>query len=189
MARPIQASWVEFRKTMKYVSGVIFAAMSLHRTTRRRFVQAAGIAGVTLGGSGLASARGHSRNFRAHLAGENEVPPVETNARGQTTFQLSRDGDELSYRLIVANIEDVVAAHIHCAPAGVNGPVGVTLFAGGPTSEPGVLAEGTITEPDEGNGCGWESLDDVLDAIRSGDAYVNVHTVANPPGEIRGQIH
>jgi hypothetical protein len=141
------------------------------------------------------------RNFVAPLNGDEEVPLRDTNARGLAKFQLSREGGELGYKLIVANIENVAAAHIHCAPMGVNGPVGVTLFVGSPGSGrfDGVLAEGTITAPDSGNGCGWMSLDDVLDAMRSGSAYVNVHTndrVAPPNtgpgdfpgGEIRGQI-
>lgn len=168
--------------------------MSHNDMTRRRFVTAVGLGGLTIGGSGVAGANGgpggrKQRNFRTHLNGRNEVPAVDTNAQGQVTFQLNRTKDELSYKLIVANIEDVVAAHIHCAPPDENGPVGVTLFSAGPTSDSGVLAEGTVLGPDDGNGCGWETLDDVLEAMRSGDTYVNVHTVANPPGEIRGQIH
>lgn len=150
---------------------------------------AVGLSGLPLTTTGVAAARGHSRNYRAHLSGENEVPPVDTNAQGQAKFRLDRAGDELHYKLIVANIEDVVAAHVHCAPADENGPVGVTLFSGGPTSASGPLAEGTVTAPDDGNGCGWETLDDVIAAMRSGEAYVNVHTLDNPPGEIRGQIH
>lgn len=165
--------------------------MSWHDATRRRFVATAGFAGAALCGTGVAAGRpgnGGNRNFRTHLSGDEEVPPVDTDAQGQAKFQLNRAGDALQYKLIVANIDDVVASHIHCAPAGENGPVGVTLFSGGPTSDPGTLAEGTITGPDDGNGCGWETLDDVLAAVRSGEAYVNVHTLANPPGEIRGQI-
>ena len=163
--------------------------MPPHTTTRRRFATALGVGGLALSGTGVVSARGHNRNFRAHLSGDNEVPPVETNAQGQAKFQLDRAGDELRYKLVVANIDDVVAAHVHCAPEGENGPVGVTLFSGGPTSESGPLAEGTITEPDDGNGCGWETLADAVEAMRSGAAYVNVHTLEHPPGEIRGQIH
>ena len=165
--------------------------MSWHDTTRRRFVATAGLAGATLAGTGVAAGRhgnGGNRNFRTHLSGDEEVPPVDTDAQGQAKFQVNRVGDALQYRLIVANIDDVVASHIHCASEGENGPVGVTLFGGGPTSDPGTLAEGTITEPDPGNACGWSDLDDVLAAMRSGDTYVNVHTLANPPGEIRGQI-
>lgn len=126
--------------------------------------------------------------FRAHLSGDEEVPPVETSAQGQALVRTSDSGTALEYRLIVANIEDVFASHIHCAPDGVNGPVGVTLFVGGPVSPDGVLAEGTVAAPDEANACGWEDVDDVVTAMRAGSAYVNVHTLEHPPGEIRGQL-
>lgn len=126
--------------------------------------------------------------FTAHLSGVEEVPPVDTRARGQAIFKINREVAELDFKLIVANIEDVVAAHIHCAPKGVNGPVGVTLFSGGPVTVNGVLAQGTVTTPDAGNGCDWETIADVETAMRNDSAYVNVHTAANPGGEIRGQI-
>ena len=142
-----------------------------------------------------------SKNFVSPLSGAEEVPVRETNARGNAIFHLSSDGSALSYKLIVANIHNTFAAHIHCGSAGVNGPVGVTLFLGAPASGrfDGVLAQGTITAPDPGNACGWGTLAEVVDAMRSGNTYVNVHTNdgIDPPntgpgdfpgGEIRGQI-
>jgi hypothetical protein len=142
-----------------------------------------------------------STNFVAPLNGGEEVPPRDTNARGVATFKLSSDGTGLDFKVNVANIENVFAAHIHCGAVGVNGPVGVTLFSGtlGGGRIEGTLAEGTITVPDPGNGCGWADLDAVLAAIASGNTYVNVHTndgVAPPNtgpgdfpgGEIRGQV-
>ena len=138
----------------------------------------------------VGTAAAQPNNFRAHLSGGEENPPVTTNATGQAVFQLNSSGTTLSFRLIVANIDNVVAAHIHCAPAGANGPVGVTLFSGGgPGSVRGVLSEGTITVPDSGNGCGWANLAAVIANMQSGNAYVNVHTSPGvPSGEIRGQI-
>ena len=125
-------------------------------------------------------------NHVTHCKGHNEVPPVETQGQCQAIFKV-RNGN-LSYKLIVANLEDVVAAHIHCAPIGSNGPVGVTLFAGSPSTISGILAQGPILAPDGGNGCGWADVDDILAAIASGNTYVNVHTLASLPGEVRGQI-
>jgi hypothetical protein len=125
-------------------------------------------------------------NFVAPMSGDEEVPPVETQARGVAKFKLRDQG--LVFKVNVANIEDVVASHIHCGAVGVNGPIGVTLFAGGPVSVNGTLAKGVITAPDEDNGCGWTDLDAVVAALESGNTYVNVHTVANPGGEIRGQV-
>lgn len=129
-----------------------------------------------------------TKNFTAHLSGGEEVPPVATSAQGQAAFMFNADLSAMAFKLVAANIENVVAAHIHCAPAGVSGPVGVTLFSGGPVSPNGSLADGSAAAPDAGNSCSWAGLQDVLTAIETGNAYVNVHTQANPRGEIRGQI-
>jgi hypothetical protein len=129
------------------------------------------------------------QEFDATLSGANEVPPVETGATGEATFAIEESGESLSYEVSVADIDNAVAAHIHCGPNDANGPVGVTLYDGDPVSEDGTLASGTITEPDSGNGCGWESLADVVAALRGDHTYVNVHTEGNPAGEVRGQIH
>lgn len=137
---------------------------------------------------------GSKANFRAHLTGDAEVPPVETKATGQAVFRLNKDGDELFYKLIVANIEDVAQAHIHRAPAGQNGPVVAWLYPSSPPPVPipgrtdGVLAEGTITDADLVGPLEGGSLADLIDAIRAGNTYVNVHTAEHPSGEIRGQI-
>jgi CHRD domain-containing protein len=138
-----------------------------------------------------------SKNFGAHLRGGAEVPPVDTKARGNSIFGLSKSGDALRFKLIVANIEGVTQAHIHCGAAGVNGPVVVFLFGPDPAGVTvnGVLAKGTITNADvipapDSSACpgGLANFDELIAKMRAGDAYVNVHTIANPGGEIRGQI-
>lgn len=142
----------------------------------------------------LAAAQASPRNFVAPLSGDQEVPPADTDATGVSIFQLSRDGSELSYRLNVANIENVTQAHIHVGARGVNGPVVVWLYPDGPPAQlipgrtSGTLATGTITADDLVGPLAGASLDDLLDTIRAGNAYVNVHTLQFPPGEIRGQI-
>lgn len=134
--------------------------------------------------------------FVAHLSGAEEVAaiPVETRATGQAVFRLSRDGSTLEYRLIVANIQNVTMAHIHLAPAGANGPVVVWLYPDGPPAQllpgrsSGVLATGTIQAADLVGLLAGASLDELIDELRAGNAYVNVHTTAYPAGEVRGQI-
>lgn len=138
---------------------------------------------LSLTSAGIAQASGASR---AQLTGDEEAPPVDTPARGTMVIVVNPNG--VSYNLVVNNARDIVAAHIHCAPLGVNGPVGVTLFAGSPLTKNGILASGPILAPDTSNGCGWLDLDDVAAAIESGDTYVNVHTLSHLPGEIRGQL-
>jgi hypothetical protein len=128
--------------------------------------------------------------FTAQLSGAEEVPPVETNARGNTVFTLSPDGNSLNYILIVSNIDRVTQAHIHLAPSGQNGPVVAFLFG---LSEPtgrvnGILEKGTITANDLVGQLEGQSLSDLIELMRAGNSYVNVHTVDYPAGEIRGQI-
>jgi hypothetical protein len=139
--------------------------------------------------------RHEDRHFRARLSGDNEVPAVDTDARGSAKFKLNRDGDELQFKLRAFKIEDVTAAHIHCGAKGVNGPVAAFLYAGPVVTPHGILSEGTLTAADvvvlpDSAACpgGIADFDDLIAKMRSGDAYVNVHTMANPGGEIRGQV-
>jgi CHRD domain len=149
----------------------------------------------------LAPSASAKDNFVATLSGDEEVPARDTQAVGVAKFKLREGGTALTFKVNVSNIQNVVAAHIHCGAVGVNGPVGVTLFVAAPAGGRvnGTLAEGTISAPDPGNACGWTDLAAVLAAIESGATYVNVHTndgvaPANtgpgdfPGGEIRGQI-
>src|SRR5919106_5040933 len=117
-------------------------------------------------------------HFIAKLDGTQEVPPRTTYAVGQASFRI-RDETQLDFTLTKLNVKNFVAVHIHCAPAGENGPVGVTLFGpiapgGGPVEW--TLIQGTITAPDADNGCGWIDLAAVVEALRSGNTYVNLHT-------------
>ena len=135
------------------------------------------------------------------MNGDQEVPPRTTDATGQATFQL-RDETQLDFTLNLVNTKNVVAAHIHCAPAGENGAVGVTLFdpvIPGEGSVDVTSIRGTITAPDTDDGCEWADLAALVEAMRRGNAYVNVHTDdgVDPPdtgpgdfpgGENRGQI-
>jgi hypothetical protein len=144
-----------------------------------------------------------ARDFRAvNLNGGEEVPPRETNAHGTAIFSVSEDGSELSFKLIVANIENVVAAHIHIGAAGVNGPVVLFLYENavpGSGRFSGVLSTGTATAADLVGPLEGQPLSDLIEAIEAGNAYVNVHTNdgVDPPnqgpgdfpgGEIRAQI-
>lgn len=143
---------------------------------------------------GVPALSADSANYRTHLSGAEEVPAVDTRATGQAIFKLSADGTELHYKLIVANIEDVMMAHIHLAPAGENGDVVVWLYPDGPPPQliegrfQGVLATGTITDADLVGPLVGATMADLIEEIESGNTYVNVHTEANPGGEVRGQI-
>jgi len=146
--------------------------------------------------AGPAAAAGPNRVFVAPLWGRQEVPSVQTRSVGLALFKLNSEETEMKYALIVAKGDDVTQAHIHCGAPGVNGPVVVFLYGLGPTVDVnGILATGVITagsvipRPDS-PACpgGVADLADVLQKMRSGEAYANVHTVEFPGGEIRGKI-
>lgn len=132
--------------------------------------------------------------FGTHMSGRNETPSRPTAAQGQLTLRLQAGGTAADYKLLVANIEDVTQAHIHLAPPGVPGPVIVWLYPAAPPAQvipgrfDGVLAEGAITDAGVVGPLAGQGLAGLVAAIRAGNAYANVHTVAFPPGAIRGQI-
>jgi hypothetical protein len=146
-------------------------------------------------------------NVGTHLKGRYEVPLRNTDAQGQAIFRVSDDGQSVDYKLIASNIDNAFMAHIHMGSSTVAGPIVVWLF---PSTAPvpgplgsgrhdGVLAEGTFTAANLVGPLAGHPLSDLLAAIQSGNAYVNVHTTdgqgaANtgpgdfPGGEIRGQL-
>jgi hypothetical protein len=141
-------------------------------------------------------------NFVVPVTGGEEVPARPTSASGDTFIMVSPDGSQITYRLRVANIQNVIAAHIHLGARGTNGPIVAFLFGnvppgGGPRE--GVLADGTITAANLIGPLQGRPLSALIEALQSGNAYVNVHTndgtgAANtgagdfPGGEVRGQI-
>ena len=145
-----------------------------------------------------------AKNFGTHLNGDEEVPERACPGQGEATYQLSDDGLQLSYKLIASNINNVVAAHIHLAPLGVNGPIVLFLFGSPPVPpgggrQSGVLGQGTATAANLVGPLTGHPLSDLVTNMREGGAYTNVHTndgVAPtntgcgdfPGGEIRGQI-
>jgi hypothetical protein len=130
------------------------------------------------------------QEFTANLTGDSEVPPVTTNATGTAEFELNDDGDEMSYDIEVEDIEGVLFSHIHQGSDSENGPIVVPLFnASEPTDEvDGTLESGDFAAEDFEGPLQGQNMTDLVDAIEGGQAYVNVHTEANPPGEIRGTI-
>jgi hypothetical protein len=132
--------------------------------------------------------------FQADLSGSNEVPARDTAATGVCGFVVT--GDRVDFSITTAGLSSgVVGAHIHLAPAGTNGPVRVPFInpnlAGTNTQTPfnapnqGILMENSFGGSDVTGGL---TLADILSAMRSGNAYCNIHTVNFPGGEIRGQI-
>jgi hypothetical protein len=124
-----------------------------------------------------------SETFTATLTGSAERPnPVVTNATGSASVTFNPATSTYSYTLNVSNITGVTAAHIH-GPATVDQAAGILVPLTSPTtaSVTGTFTASAIT-------AAGISGDSLLALLRSGHTYVNVHTAANPAGEVRGQL-
>ncbi len=111
--------------------------------------------------------------FFATLTGAQEVPPVTTTASGTGRFIYDPATGTLSGTVETTNITGT-AGHLHTGAVGVSGPVTIP-FTGGPTTWT-VAATTVLT-------------DEQVKTLLGGNFYANVHTPANPGGEIRGQVY
>jgi hypothetical protein len=138
-----------------------------------------------------------SRVFKARLDGFTEVPSVSSTGEGTFRARVDRDRTSIDFDLTYENLEGAVtaAAHIHLGERHTNGGVSAFLCGGG--GKPACPAEsarirGTIVADDVigpgAQGIDAGELDELIDAMRAGATYVNVHTDKHPGGEIRGII-
>jgi hypothetical protein len=160
--------------------------------TMRRFAWMGVVALAGLASVSCNDALEDKEVFVATLSGAEEVPARSTAANGSAQFIV--EGDSITYSLEIDDISSVTAAHIHAAPGapGVNGPVRLFLYPvrqGDPapqvtTGDRMILAQATVPSSNV-NGITFQEL---LEAMRTGNAYVNVHTTTFPGGEMRGTI-
>lgn len=106
------------------------------------------------------------------LTGDQEVPPVRTDAIGRGQITVSAEG-AVAGSIQVTGVP-VTMAHIHVGASGSNGPVIVPLARTG---------EGVWSVPP-----GTRLTPEQLARYQAGELYVNVHTAANPGGEVRAQL-
>ncbi len=115
------------------------------------------------------------RLLTASLTGANEVPgPGDPDGTGTAVVSVKPSSQRLCFELSVDNIAPATAAHVHDGPAGVAGPVVVTL-----------------TPPSDGSSEGCVTADKtLLKDIKKNPAeyYVNVHNAEFPAGAVRGQL-
>lgn len=130
------------------------------------------------------------QRFSAKLSGSSEVPPITSKSSGIATFDLNSAGDQMKYVLNVTNINHVIAAHIHKGKITENGDIVVNLFipAKATGEVNGTLAHSGINSTSLIGPLKGKQMSDLINLIKTGQAYVNVHTTQNPPGEVRGQI-
>lgn len=133
-----------------------------------------------------------AQTFLAFMNGAQEVPEVITDTTGIAVVLMNDDFSEASFALMVNKGQAVTAAHIHCGVVGVDGPVVATLAGsvpGGHNVDGWWIINAALTDANVDNlaGCG-NNLQELATHMRNLNAYVNVHTVKNGGGEVRGQL-
>ena len=132
------------------------------------------LATLALGAAIAFSGTAFAEKMQATLDGKSEVPPNASAGTGTADIDYDPATKKLSWKLTYSGLSGpATAAHFHGpAEAGKNG--GVAVAIPNATSSP---AEGSATLTDA------QAAD-----LTAGKYYVNVHTAANPGGEIRGQV-
>jgi hypothetical protein len=120
------------------------------------------------------------------------VPNVKTSAGGTATFEMSKDGNAIHYKLTVDKIENATMAHVH--EVGDNGAPSAILTwvyplkGEAPSLRPGktsgTLAEGDITADNLAGPMKGKPVKELFEALEHGKAGVAVHTKQNPGGEL-----
>ncbi len=113
-----------------------------------------------------------AQEVRVTLVGGEETPPVATSATGSGTIDVKAD-KSVSGAITTKGLTGT-AAHIHVGAPGASGPPIITLTQG---------PDGTWTVP-----AGSKLTDEQFATFKRGGLYVNVHSAAHGPGEIRGQL-
>jgi len=150
----------------------------------------ASIAVIEGGGTGCLSPYPPGPPDLRELSGAQEVPPNSFFSYGFGRYELSADETELRFIITAFGLSGpVTAAHFHNAQASVVGPVVLDLapFLTEVETEVYEMVEREVALAGASSFADW-SIDNVVEEIRAGRVYVNLHTDAYPDGEIRGQV-
>src|SRR5262245_19833495 len=174
------------------------------RASRKVFgVLGLAIATVCVGSATADDRRHREEVVRARMVGYNEVPTLSSTGRGRFKAVIDEEAGTIEYTLSYQDLGSAVAqAHIHIGQRHTNGGIMVFLCTNAGNAPPGITVQacpaqpaeitGTLTAADvfgpAAQGVAAGEFAEVLQAIRAGSAYANVHTANFPAGEIRGQI-
>lgn len=121
-----------------------------------------------------------SPTVSATLSGAQETPPVVSPGSGTASVTISDAG--ITFNHSISGLLNITSSHLHLGAADANGPVLFNLGGANVTS-----ASGTLTAADLNPAAGI-TFADAVNAILSGNTYVQVHTLAVSAGELRGQL-
>ena len=143
---------------------------------RRRFASIA-LFGAACVIAAAVPASAETVTLKTQLAGSNEVPPNTTSGAGEVTATYDTASKKLTWKGDYSGLTGpAIMAHFHGpADPGKNAPVVIPIFMNPAAAKSSFEGSATLNEQQEKQ-------------LLAGEWYVNVHTEANKPGEIRGQL-
>lgn len=142
------------------------------------------------GGSSVTIIPGAPTTLKAVLRPGQENHPVASTATAFSDLVISADNRTLGVNIVASNLNNVTLAHIHIGKVGTDGPPIFTLLSTPGAPQTLTALNKSLTEADltPQPAKGINTFSDAINAIANGDCYVNIHTTANPAGELRGQV-
>jgi hypothetical protein len=142
--------------------------------SRRHLIVAGCLTGIM---TWAAPSQAAPQSFKVTLTGAQQVPPVQTSATGTADLSYDPTTRVVTWSVTYSGLSGpATMAHFHGpAAAGKNGPPVIWLTEKGKPAESPIKGQATLT-PEQAQ------------QFNAGEWYINVHTQANPGGEVRGQV-
>ena len=143
---------------------------------------------IVVGATGSNPVDGANEKYRAKLSGKNEVPKVNSTAKGIASFKSKKD--ILTWKINVTGLTNKTGAQLYLGNNSVKGDLIVDLLKISNHSQTplGLVLNGKISASDLQGPLQGKSVKDLKSAMNNSQTYVNILTGDHPDGEIRGTL-
>ena len=143
---------------------------------------------IVIGANGLIDVNGQKEKYRVKLLGKNEVPKVNSTAKGSASFKSKKD--ILTWKINVTGLSNTTGAQLYLGNKSSKGDIIVDLMKSGNQSKTplGFLMNGKISAADLKGPMQGKTVMDLKSAMNNSQTYVNILTSAHPDGELRGPV-
>lgn len=143
---------------------------------------------MVIGANGLFDVNGQKEKYRAKLLGKNEVPKVNSTAKGSASFKSKKE--ILTWKINVTGLSNTTGAQLYLGNKSSKGDIIVDLMKSGNQSKTplGFLMNGKISAADLKGPMQGKTVMDLKSAMNNSQTYVNILTSAHPDGEVRGPV-
>jgi sugar lactone lactonase YvrE len=130
--------------------------------------------------------------YDSTLSGDMQVPPVETDVKGNMSISVPQSESEIKYKITITGASNITSAYMHMGMDGENGEAVADLLNDSKKNkmkqQTGVVIRGEVLDSDLIGSMNGKSLKDLINAMTDGNTYVSINTPTHVNGEIRGHV-